>query len=396
MFQVQLVLISVLLMAATGFGATTGTKGQIKFESRSRDLGRMSQGDVAIHKFKFKNVGYGELRILGVHVDCGCTMVNMPAEMSYQPGEHGSLEVQFDSTDFDGPVVKTMVVTTSERPQSDRILSLKATVVGTIRVTPPVVDYGQWKNGSSANAIVKLEGINGYHLKVLSLRYEMSTLSVKRIVDDQTLQQAAATTDLKDLSSRDAVTGNIDASNTTGNGTALDDTGLNKARKTQLTNTDDNTYLYSIAMRPGAQAGSFKSNVVFITNSPTMPEVVVPVRAVIEGAITVDVPYVEFGSIGAEQFETKTIELRADEPFAILSNRHELIVSGEYVAENRVSGGKVILAVESNREPARTQQVHLKIRHPLDLTGALHGRINFRTDHPDQKEIPIDLYAFFE
>jgi hypothetical protein len=58
------------------------------------------------------------------------------------PQESGAIDVTFDTTDFNGPVVKTITVMTNERHVPDRTLSIKATVVSEFEVNPPLADFG--------------------------------------------------------------------------------------------------------------------------------------------------------------------------------------------------------------------------------------------------------------
>ena len=96
--------------------------GKIRFESRSKKFGNVERGVQLHHNFKFTNKGDGELKIIGVHSSCGCTVTDIDSDKVYAPGESGILRVQLDTTDFSGDLNKTVTVMTDQKRNSVRVL----------------------------------------------------------------------------------------------------------------------------------------------------------------------------------------------------------------------------------------------------------------------------------
>ncbi|TWP30625.1 DUF1573 domain-containing protein [Apibacter muscae] len=82
---------------------------EIKFEEEMYDFKDIKKGENATHIFSFTNVGSKPLIITEVKPACGCTTpeyTNTPVA----PGQKGSITVTFNSSNFEGPVKKNVIV----------------------------------------------------------------------------------------------------------------------------------------------------------------------------------------------------------------------------------------------------------------------------------------------
>jgi len=84
--------------------------GHLVFEQSFFDFGKVIEGDIVKHTFKFKNAGAGKIKILKTETSCGCTTAS-GALKEYAPGEAGEMEVVVDTKGKKGIVVKTVTVT---------------------------------------------------------------------------------------------------------------------------------------------------------------------------------------------------------------------------------------------------------------------------------------------
>ena len=86
---------------------------QITFAEESFDFGKIKQGDVVDHQFKFKNTGKSDLIITSASGSCGCTVPDWPKN-PIPPGEEGKIDVQFNSAGKSGMqrVTVTLVANT--------------------------------------------------------------------------------------------------------------------------------------------------------------------------------------------------------------------------------------------------------------------------------------------
>lgn len=81
-------------------------------EGSSFDLGNVYRGMVATKVLTLHNSGSDTLRIGHVDVSCGCTGTRTSRE-NIAPGDTGSLFISFNSSNFAGPVHKTVTVHTN-------------------------------------------------------------------------------------------------------------------------------------------------------------------------------------------------------------------------------------------------------------------------------------------
>ncbi len=87
----------------------------ISFEETEFNFGTVIQGEKVIHNFVFKNTGDGNLIISNVKASCGCTIPKWTKE-PIKPGETGTIEMKFDSSNRDGKQTKTAKVYTNTSP----------------------------------------------------------------------------------------------------------------------------------------------------------------------------------------------------------------------------------------------------------------------------------------
>lgn len=95
-------------------GKKTGPPGTPQFDQTVHNFGRITDGEEVQHKFKFKNIGKGELIIKNVQASCGCTTPEWSKDVIAAGGE-GYVMATFNSTGKGGPdgpqVTKSITVT---------------------------------------------------------------------------------------------------------------------------------------------------------------------------------------------------------------------------------------------------------------------------------------------
>ncbi len=74
----------------------TNNMAKITFEETVFDFGKIKEGDVVEHIFKFKNTGNRNLMLLYHKTTCGCTVPEFSKD-PYKPGKTGKIKVIFDS-----------------------------------------------------------------------------------------------------------------------------------------------------------------------------------------------------------------------------------------------------------------------------------------------------------
>ncbi len=104
-----------------------GRAPNIFFTGIEHDFGKIIQGEKVSYNFKFINTGGSDLLISGVSTSCGCTVGKYP-KSPVKSGEHGFIEVKFDSHKRKGIQRKTITVSSNSEPNKTT-LRIKAEIV---------------------------------------------------------------------------------------------------------------------------------------------------------------------------------------------------------------------------------------------------------------------------
>lgn len=112
---------------ASANGKTNSDLPEIKFEEEEFDFGKITQGEIVSHAFKFKNNGNKNLIISGASGSCGCTVPHWPKE-PIKANEENSINVVFSSEGKSGIQEKTITIITNCEPAT-RILKIKTEII---------------------------------------------------------------------------------------------------------------------------------------------------------------------------------------------------------------------------------------------------------------------------
>lgn len=310
--------------------------GQIKFTELFYDFGSVTRGAIFTHQFAFKNIGNGVLRIHGVHVACGCTVANFDRSKEYQPQETGMIDIKFDTSQFQGTTTKTIIVMTNEKLSSSRTLTIKADIISEFFADPPIVDFGQVSAASALEKQAIIRPINNFPLEIFELTYDQSKL---------------------------------------------------------LANFQKHSDHWTIGIKlmPAKNAGFLREVIKIKNNSKTLPILEILVRADIAGNIQYRPAYLEFGAIDKQQKVLREISFSGEKNFHITSEKLELSLNGDKVSNPRQ--WLTIQRINSNGQ--KISKLAVELYNISDLSGSIHGKLLLETDDPLQKQIQVDLYAFF-
>lgn len=331
LWSVMPTMISLWIMSGTVYAAS----GSLKFTSHIYDFGDIYQGSKVSHRFQFVNTGSGTVAVTGVHAACGCAAATIEKGREYKPGETGDIEVQFDSSDFQGRIVKTVTVMTSEKLLPDRVLTIKANVKSEIEVLPPLVDFGNSSVDKVVAKELKIAPIGGFDLKVNGVEFNKELLGV-----------------------------------------------------TQETRGKE-VYL-SVSLGASVPPGFFKETIIVKTNSRHLPAITIPVRGNIKGNVEFSPSYIEFGAINPDESVKRSLTLMAVTPVNVLSTEVELIVNGQ-----KVSDASKFLKINTSGFEQNKQHIAVEIANKGAPSGAVHGKLVIKTTDAKQQNINVDFYAFF-
>ncbi|MEW4567834.1 DUF1573 domain-containing protein [Tautonia sp. JC769] len=303
------------------------------FPERSHNFGTVAKGSVLRHNFKITNRTNREVRISGWKPMCGCTDVNLGAQV-IPPGAQTTLEVVFDSSKFSG-YKATGLTLYLEQPGSRTIdYSLTSFVQDEIQVSPGVLDFGDLKRGATAEKVVTLRYLGGQKdWRVIDMRHANSSLTAE-------LQQVAPS----DATSKEGVEYRLVAK-------------LDPAR---------------------LRNGSFRDQITLVTNDEQRKTIPLSVVARVSSEVSLSPAVLNLGSVRAGQRVERTVLLRGSTPFR--------------VTDTKAVEGAIAVAGEAPDASRPLHQIKVAIETPPSSTGAYHAILEIGTDHPD--EPPVRLTAF--
>jgi len=100
------------LMIFTFSQLSAQTGAVIQFDAEEFNFGKVNQGEIVRHTFKFKNTGDTDLTLTDVKTSCGCT-ASQWKKSATKSGESGEIEVSFNSAGKMGPQKKSITVTSN-------------------------------------------------------------------------------------------------------------------------------------------------------------------------------------------------------------------------------------------------------------------------------------------
>ena len=148
------------------------SKATIKFKTTTIDFGEIDSGKTVDLKFDFENTGDTLLKIKNVIPSCGCTSSSLEKK-EFKPGEKGVIPAKFNSTGYNGKVIKTINVLTDDPENADVILR----ITGNIRlrdypqgeIKPDAISFGRVKIGKTQSRKVILANSGTMDLKVIEI-----------------------------------------------------------------------------------------------------------------------------------------------------------------------------------------------------------------------------------
>lgn len=99
----------------------------LNFSETQFDFGKIEEGKVVEHTFKFQNDGKAMLNISDIKTSCGCTAALVSKE-KIGPGEEGTLKVELDTKNRKGKMSRTITITSNDPKEPTKILTVYADI----------------------------------------------------------------------------------------------------------------------------------------------------------------------------------------------------------------------------------------------------------------------------
>jgi hypothetical protein len=113
---------------------TSKPQPSIKFENTLLDLGQIGPGTQAKGEFKFTNIGNYTLEISNVSQCCG--VVTRLDKIKYEPGESGTLKIEYRATGQAGTIRRQPIVQSNDPIQPNVALTVKVEIVQKVTWKP--------------------------------------------------------------------------------------------------------------------------------------------------------------------------------------------------------------------------------------------------------------------
>jgi hypothetical protein len=101
---------------------------EITFDTNTYDFGKIKEGEVAEHVFKFKNTGKAPLVVREARASCGCTIPQWTKE-AIPPGGEGKIEVKFNSSGKGGQQINKQVTVYANTNPAESLLFITGEVI---------------------------------------------------------------------------------------------------------------------------------------------------------------------------------------------------------------------------------------------------------------------------
>ncbi len=150
-------LLFVVLLAATA--ALVMAQPRIVFEKALIDIGSVESGEMTSATFNFSNQGSEKLVIGEIKTDCGCTAARLN-KREFQPGEKGSIRIDFNTRGYSGRVLKNTVVASNDPQNPSQRLTMRAEILlkdfATAQVNPDTLSFDQVRVGESRSRVITI------------------------------------------------------------------------------------------------------------------------------------------------------------------------------------------------------------------------------------------------
>lgn len=249
-----------LLLATSLAGAQDRPK--LVVPEKIIDLGKVSQGEVRKVVFKLKNEGSAPLVIRAARPTCGCTVADFDREIA--PGETGEVRATLDTSDFRGPISKSILVACNDPFTPTVALSIRVNVRPFLDVYPrPLVRFHTLEKQGAVQKITVTGTERSGDFKLVGAASDSPNLEI-------TYEQ------IKDPAKM-----------------------VPDAGKPQ--------YEVSVALKKDVPPGPINTSLTLLTNTKEEPKIRIQVIGIVRALLRVSPPQLQFGAVEAKLAPTRNL-----------------------------------------------------------------------------------------
>jgi hypothetical protein len=285
--------------------------------STSHDFGTVPRGAQLKYRFHMKNIYKVPLELTNLRVSCGCVTL-FPSTRTLQPNQTGHVDINMDARRFSGSKTVSIFITVGPEYISTATLRVTANARQDVVFNPGTVDFGIVQRGQTPTQTLDVEysGVLDWHITEV-VKSSSAPFQVK----------------VEEL-----------------------------YRDTKFRRVGRVGYRFNVTLKPDAQPGTFKQELLLKTNDPASPNLTVAVEGTVQASLMVAPGQVQFGAVKVGQAQTRKVLVRGGRPFQITA----------------VEGLDDGITVEL---PTRAAASHiLVIRYQPTRPGNLRRQLTIRTD----------------
>ena len=233
-----------------------------------KDFGVVPKGDKLDWTFEIKNTGDTDLQIIAAKPGCGCTVADF--DKVIKPGATGKVTAHVDTTNFAGPIAKTVSVETNDPSTPSATLTIHATVKPYVEAAPVgFLRYNLLQGDAQTQSLTLYsEEDEPFEITKIEVPADYVKVTQSKIADEKARVQAGK--------------------------------------------AGQNQYKLDVTVGgPDAKIGPLADKIHIITNSKHQPDYFVSVTGVVRPSVRLDPTAVNFGEVApSDSAATRTVYIR--------------------------------------------------------------------------------------
>jgi len=303
-----------------------------------KDFGTVPKGKKLDWSFEVRNTGKTDLEILAAKPACGCTVADF--DKIVKPGQTGKVTAHVDTTNFAGPIAKSVTLETNDANNPSAQLTIAAVVKPYVEAFPAGFVRYNMLQGDAEKQTVTLYSEDEEPFEIVKIESPQEWIKV-----DSTKATGAEV-------------------------------------KPNVGRAGQNQYLLDITVGgPDTRVGPLAEKIHIVTNSKFQPEYWISVSGVVRPSIRIEPTQINFGEVApSDSAATRTITLRSNDT----KTPEKFVVSK---AESGVAGVSAELKPTANKgEYIVTLQVGKDAK-----PGALDGTVLVHTNDSTKPLVTIPV-----
>lgn len=292
-----------------------------------KDFGTVAKGQMLDWSFEIKNTGTGDLEIKSANPSCGCTVAEFTKVI--KPGEKGKVVAHVDTTNFSGPIAKSVTIQSNDPDTPTSQVTIHATVKPYVEAYPAGFLRYTILQGEQQTQSVTLYSEDEAPFEILSVEAPGEWVKV----------------DYKKIS--------------------------NEAERAAAGRKGQNQYKVDVTLGADAPVGPLMDKILFKTNSKFQPEYRLSLSGVVRPTYIVAPTVVNFGEVASNGGAEKVVTIQSN-------NRQKMEAFKVSTVDSDVEG--IIAEAKATQQPG-IYEVLVKVASTAK-PGEFNGKLQIHTNDP--------------